>query len=300
VSLRPHEFRALREFLDSIERRLNSLEETISRCGEAIFGVRDEIKTEREIKAEISRQIPSLSVPMEQRKIDGANQERRHIENQRVQRWIMRGTWFTGICTLFAFGAAAYYANEARKQSITLGNTYGEIRMQTKAAQDTAKAAQDQATLMRRQAEGTMAAMVSIGGLQVAGNPCCKVTLNLDNVGHDIAEKVSVSGRSAIYNAATRQIVEGPYPIYMSPRALRPDDQSGAGGQIPIPVNIKGFNQEMLNSISRFEKYIRFDILLSYDDGFGTVSTLSKCYIYTVTSYTQGNASNRIPPYPNT
>jgi peptidoglycan hydrolase CwlO-like protein len=80
----------------------------------------------------------------------------------------MRGAWFTGVCTLLAFGAAAYYANEAHKQSVTMNNTYCEIQKQTKAAQQQIK-------LMQEQLEGTMAAV-----LDVTGN--INVTLPAQNV----------------------------------------------------------------------------------------------------------------------
>ena len=146
MPLRPHQFRYLKESFNSLGEHLKSLEDTISRCGEAISGIRDEKKTDKEIQQEISRQIPLLSIPKKEREEANANQERRHRENRGVQRWIAGGTLFTGICTFFAFGAAAYYAHQAARQSKIMDKTYGEIQKQTKAAECAARAAQSEAT----------------------------------------------------------------------------------------------------------------------------------------------------------
>jgi hypothetical protein len=143
--LRPHQFRVFKELLDSLGKRLRSLEEIISRGGEAISGIRDEKKADQKIQEEISKQISLLSIPKEEREANNANQERRQRDNRRIQRWINRGTWFTGICTLLAFAAAAYYAFQARKQSVTMEKTYAEIQSQTKAAEKAACAARDAA-----------------------------------------------------------------------------------------------------------------------------------------------------------
>lgn len=150
MPFRPHQFRVLKEFLDSLVNRLGTVEGSIRRCSEAIYGIRNEKKAEQEIQIqrEILRQISLLSSPKEEIEADNAHQERRHKENHKLQQWIMGGTWFTGIFTLLAFLAAAYYANQARQQSITMNRTYCEIQKQT--------------TLLRQQIVGTQAAVIQL------------------------------------------------------------------------------------------------------------------------------------------
>jgi hypothetical protein len=178
MSLRPHQFRIFREILDSLERRLKSLEEIIRRSGEVISGISDEKKAEQEIQREISKQISLLSRPKEERETNSANQARRHSENHWAQLWIMRGTWFTGFCTLFAFGAAVYYAGQARQQSITMNKTYCEVQKQT--------------ALLQQQLENTNAASVTVQapfGLYNFG----QVDFVITNIGHYVATDINLN-----------------------------------------------------------------------------------------------------------
>jgi hypothetical protein len=90
----------------------------------------------------------------------GNNRNARFFTDPRTD-WhpILRVTIPISLLTLLLLGATVIYT---KRQWKTLNDTYSEIHKQTVAAQCTAKAAQEQAALMEKQLEGTMAARVYV------------------------------------------------------------------------------------------------------------------------------------------
>lgn len=109
--------------------------------------------------------------------VSEAAQQNRHLQNLRVQEALTIGTWL-------AFAAAAIYAGFAYC-------TLREAEKQTTAAQCTAKAAQTQAELMKKQLEGTMAADIDLANFTLSDT--FKLHLTATNSGHVAAQDVHIS-----------------------------------------------------------------------------------------------------------
>jgi hypothetical protein len=280
VRLLPHQFKAISEILRN---GLASIQEAIQ---EQIRTIHDASETSNQTQKEIPARLSELRIPANERTETNAYRKKQH----RQQVWLTWGTWL-------AFIAASFYGGVAALQLRTLNRTYKEIQGQTAAAQCTAKAAQKQATLMQQQLEGTMAAILFIESIQETESPCCKLEIPITNGGHVIAKDVTVSGTATIYNGQNGKVIKS-YPIFLPKQPLRPNDPEHGGGQIIVPIEMP-FSDETKTSIGRFDFYIRFEVSLNYDNGFGEVESTSRCEVYMASGFRAGGPGKGVPPFPD-
>jgi hypothetical protein len=177
--MRPSTFKAIRLSVESIRSELRSLQETLQECRSAIANqVVAQDKAEQDEQEKISHSIDRFTNQKDQADNTAeANQQHRHRQNLTVQRVLTLGTWL-------AFVAAAVYAGFAYRTML-------EAEKQTTAAQCTARAAQEQAELMRQQLEGTMAADIDLTNFTLSD--AFKLRLTATNSGQVAAQDVHIS-----------------------------------------------------------------------------------------------------------
>lgn len=203
-----------------------------------------------------------------------AEQRAQYSRSHRVQVLLMVGTWL-------AFIAAAVYAGIAAFQWRTMNKTYAEIQKQTAAVQDTAKAAQDQATLMSQQLKGTMAAVLSFNVNLYQIGTLNRLELSIGRApGGVIAHNVSTKLIVKILTLPGKQQIGDTSQFSEGPEDLKPADASEiaqGGGQIVRRFPIPGFTQELWESMRHLEKTMRVEGRFSYENGFGDTITRSEC-----------------------
>ena len=219
-----------------------------------------------------------LQVPEAIERERGKRDERHY----RVQVWL-------AIATTLAFIAAAVYAGIAALQWRTMNHTYKEIRKQTSAIQDTAKAAADQAKLLRQQLVGTQAAVIRIEPrIWPDTGSQGQLSLLLTNDGRVAARNVTVEvflsrvrmpDRNLIPNSTTKFLKTFPVIDSGEPHART----------FEVPIFGAFPHDESLFRDTKIA--IAIDIRPQYDDGFGDIIKQSVCYYGVDTEVKTTNAT---------
>jgi len=131
MPLRPHQFKAFREFFENLKADLASLRQTIQESSTSIRNQHVEEQQSQQSEREKTRKvIASLRPTPDEQAAAETNQDRRHRENLRMQRWLTVGTWL-------AFSAAAIYAWIADEQFNELENSTETAHQQLTETQNT-------------------------------------------------------------------------------------------------------------------------------------------------------------------
>ena len=261
----PHQFKRLMELLRG---QLGAIDKAIQEQTAADHDTRKAAEIERR---DIPRITASLIYPDERKQADATDRQQTHSEQgQLISSQNRTADWTRNACI-----AAIFYGLIALVQGILMWRTYTQIEQQTTAAQCTAKAAQEQAILMRQQLVGTQAAIIEVGnGPQVGDDGL--VSLPLCNRGH-------VMGHATLHLVAVRPFRQGVAQKIFD--AVFPNE--------PITENCKLFShsdpwfasnkwrQILSRETATQELIMRGEY--AWDDGFGTDYKTPFCYSLMIT-----------------
>lgn len=200
-----------------------------------------------------------------------ANYEQPQRKKEHSLQWgIFWVTLWAAVAATGAAVGAGIYAHIAGHQLDTMNKTYGEIQAQTTAAQCTAKAAQAQATLMRQQLEGTMAAVLKIN--MGVGTDRQTVDVALMNVGHVIAKNVRVQLKAVKRTLPGEKQIGHATPInYTIPEIGLTQDM---WQQRQYPIHLSAGDADAIRSM---KETVRLEGRIIYFNGFSD-TTVPVCY----------------------
>ncbi len=233
-------------------RLLDDLHQDLQRLIE-LSEIRNEQKTaanrdaQRVTNEAEARHIAILAELQAQRKNPEANEAQAEHKSKDPNPWLSFVVQVL-LClfTALAFGAAAFYAYIANCQRIvmdqqltTMNNTFLEVQKQTKAAMDSASAADAQVILSRQQVEGADAAILSIAtSLDRSG----LMSADFDNIG-----RVNATNIKAILKITFQEI----------PSSTR------IGNEIRIPIHVPNLLPKPINAPNDSENVFHWRQLLS-------------------------------------
>lgn len=174
--------------------------------------------------------------------------------------------WWKVILEVAALFTVICYTIAAYRQADTMNKTYGEIRKQTCAAQKSAKAVSDQATLLRQQMIGTQAAVINPQGPQWTPSG---MVFELGNIGHVISPNATLNFR--VIRSTFPDMRPLGSPQYYSEKI--PQIMVG-GWSKPYPIP-----QPALD-ISSQKDTLTINGVLNFDNGFGERFEKSFCISY--------------------
>ncbi len=263
----PHQFRRLVELLRT---QLGSIQEAVHENASA---TREAQESENIKWSEIPRVIAS-SIEVLQNSA-AAYAERQQANRQ--QELLISTQERTARWTRNAAIAAMFYGAIAAGQGVLMWRTYTEIQSQTKAAECTAKAAQDQATLMRQQLVGTEGAYVILDdpGVDTTDPAMRRITIGVQNTGiatgtvdfSAIIQKMSIRDEKPIGEQL---------PLNFSGKKLskqNPDYSPHVELPWPLPT-VSDLN------LWPGSEMVRIEGQYTYDDGFGDKTTQKFCYLW--------------------
>ena len=155
-----------------------------------------------------------------------------------------------------------------------------------------------QATLMRQQTEGTMAAVIQVGNDDIGRSPCCSLPVYVSNAGHIVANNVTATFRVTVMSVNEERKVGGPYIFSIGPLPLTPPDSLGNPGQILKNFSMPKITQSTVDAVGRLEQYVRIDQEWGYENGFGRDIHGSRCQAFVTFGFDPGNAASKTKPYP--
>jgi hypothetical protein len=247
----------LRAELSAIQKAIKEQEHAVHAASEAA----------NEERRKIPRAISSIGVTPDEKTAE-KTQRYKEYRQQVHLKW---GTWF-------AFGAAIVYAGVAAYQAGLMNRTYNEIQKQTAAAQSAAKAAQEQATLMRQQLVGTQAAVLFLQPWGINSDGTGKITfLNRGAVFGHVSGNIEVArllGREKYTLTKTQ----------FSNLLIPPYTRSDVPPPPPVRYSVIGMKHGFtVPEIKAIDTDTPMPVLImqvswSYDNGFGDVGSRKACY----------------------
>lgn len=271
----PSQFKAL---VETLHRELNAIQKAIREAIEKQNdAASDAKKTAEETRGEPVRAaiVSGALGTVEELNAENSRKDKEHCQQERLIRWTKR-----------AFIAAAIYAGIAAVTLIvflcqlrTMNDTYGQIKAQTTAVQCAAKAAQQQAELMRRQLVGTQAAIITFwtGGIDDAGKGEVRFmdrgTVNGTVSGTVIVSRVMPNGKKVVLMSKTLD------------KIVVPSDHLLDQGAQPVSISYSvsggryGFDADDLRNLLTHTtvQQLIVNTEWSYDDGFGDIASKSEC-----------------------
>jgi hypothetical protein len=238
-----------------------SLRLELSSIHEEIRSARDASKIENEKDREIVGVIASTIQAVNANVPDYEKTQR--DKEYRLQRRLF---W----ATVGAGAAAAIYAAIAADQAHLMNETYGEIQKQTTAAQFTAKAAQQQAALMRQQLVGSEAAFFEFRPNLYDGSDWFWPSAY--NLGHSAANSLHIETTFEERNIRGERVVWRS-EVFTEDIPVAPPEKHA------IPPTRRRVKIDW-TSVHALRTYVRATMNYRYDNGFGTVVNGSECWIW--------------------
>jgi hypothetical protein len=265
--MRPSEWKTLRGLFETLRTALSSLRQAVD---EQTNSAANEQSAARETEVEKVEILRSLAHHIEtsNRSATTAHHvdHRRHGELVSAQWWTVR--WTAGACI-----AALIYASIAAYQGFLMRKTYIEIQSQTKAAQWTAKAAQEQASLLRQQLVGTQQAVIEIAAPQ--WDPTTgKLRITLSNQTHlGVAGTVTTFKASIQRKTWPKDLTIETLPMeILSPAVIGPQLEISKIVRLPQLENMRDWPGKEI---------VIFEGGYTYNNGFGESFPVNFCYLWT-------------------
>jgi hypothetical protein len=256
----PSQIKAFNRALSTLNQNLLAeLQAIRSSLQEQIRAIRDASEAANETREQIPKHLAELRVPVDEK--TEANAYRNKAHHQQI--WLTWGTWL-------AFIAASFYAYIAYKQKAVMVDTYREIQKQTTAAQCAAKAAQDQAKLLREQLEGSEAAYFEFRPNLSEGSD--SFWPSAYNWGHLAAKNLHIEIAFEERTIPDRRIVAKPQ-VFTIDAPVAPAQKHAIGaGRRTVKID--------WDSVHALRTFVQANLNYRYDDGFGTIVNGSECWVW--------------------
>lgn len=181
---------------------------------------------------------------------------------------------------------------------VALTETLKKMQAQVDATSSLYVEAQKQTTLMHDQTAGLTSAVVEVDGLGLENSgQCCVIPVYIVNIGHVVANDVTVKVSATEFSLDGDKVLEGPIHFTIGPLQLRPSTPDNPV-QITKHLSIPNFTQDTWDSIARLERYVRIEAKWEYDNGFGRKGKNSKCFAYIDAREDFGDTAHNFRPTP--